>query len=358
MNKKTETIEQETQPDFDTEAAVADISSDLFGQGKEEEDDGEEDLVEGEQDKSSGEPSADVAEPAPQSTEEIKTVDGEVVEETSEEVQAVGAPKTWTKEALETWATIPPRAQEEILKREEDFFRGIGQYKAAAEVGQRYDAVVEPYKPILAAEGVDPVQLMQSFAANHYLLTKGTPQQKIELAATMLQGYEIPLADLLNHIADQDIDLNPPDPEVIALRKELGEIKSFIQSSQTSANNQLTARIDAEIEAFANDPAHPYFNELADDIHKLFKSGMANSLAEAYEKALYANPNTRQKEIDRLTAEKLSTVDAEAEKRKEKIAKSTAADVILTPKPRDGTVPSGSIDDTLEETMQKIVARG
>lgn len=356
MNKKTATIEPETQSDFDTESAVADISSDLFGQGNEE-GDGEEDDTGGQEDQSSDEPSVDAAETPAQTEEDEIKPEGEEAEN-SEEVQAVGAPKTWTKEALEVWATIPERGQQEILKREEDFLKGIQQYKGLAEVGQRYDAVVEPYKPILAAEGVDPVQLMQSFAANHYLLTKGTPQQKIELAASMLQGYEIPLAELLNYIADTDIDLNPVDPNVAALQKEVGELRSFITTAQRTSTEQINSRIDAEIEAFAADPAHPHFNELADDIHKLFASGMANTLAEAYEKAVFANPNTRQKEIDRLTAEFRSNADAEEKKRKDKIAKSTAADVILTPKSRDGTVPTGSIDDTLEETMAAIASRG
>lgn len=351
--------EPETQSDFDTEAAVADISSDLFGQGGEGDEGEEEDLTEGEGEQSSDEPSVDAVEPSPQSTEE-EHEEAEVKEgeETSEAVQAVGAPQTWSKEAIAEWATIPERAKQEILKREDDMFRGIEQYKVAADIGMSYSKVVEPYAPILAAENIDPVQMFQSFAANHYLLTRGTPQQKIELAASMLQGYEIPLAELLNYIADQDVDINPPNPEIISLREELGQLRNFITSSQNSAQQEVTKRIDAEIEAFASDPAHPYFDELASDIQKLFESGLASSLAEAYEKAVFANPNTRQKEIDRLTAEKKSTADAEAQKRKDKITSSTADKVILTPKSRDGTVPVGSIDDTLAETMAAIQERG
>lgn len=353
MASKAKEIEDtETQSDFDTDSAVADISSDLFGQGSEE-GESEEDLTEGEEAKSSGEPSADAAEPSPQTVEE--KVEGE---ENSQEVQDVGAPKTWTKEAIAEWATIPPRAQQEILKREEDMHRGIEQYKTAADIGMAYSKVVEPYAPILAAENIDPVGLFQSFAANHYLLTRGTPQQKIELAASMLQGYEIPLAELLNYIADQDIDLNPPDPRVQALENQVTQLTNLFQTSQTAVQKENNSRIEAEIEAFAADPAHPYFNELASDIQKLFAGKLASSLQEAYDKAVFANPVTRQKEIDRLTAEKLSSAEAEEKARKDKIAKSTAADVVLTPKSRNGTVPKGSIDDTLEETMAAIQSRG
>lgn len=362
IDKPNNEEDTETQSDFDMDAATAEISSELFGQGGDEESSGEEAVgaaiapTEGEEEKSSDGPDAvDAADPPPQS-EEKAGEEKPAAEENAVEVQALGAPQTWTKEALTEWAAIPPRAQQEILKREEDFFKGIEQYKGAAEVGQRYSSVVEPYAPILAAENIDPVQMFQSFAANHYILTRGTPEQKIELAAAMLDGYEIPLPQLFDFLADRDT--SPVDPTVIALQNELKEIKTQLSTRQTTEQNQAREVINREIETFAADPAHPYFNELADDISKLFASGLATSLPEAYEKALFANPVTRQKELARLTAEKQATVDAEAKKRKDKVAKSTADSVDVKSTPRDGTVPIGSIDDTLNETMAAIQSRG
>ena len=55
------------------------------------------------------------------------------------------------------------------------------------------------------------------------------------------------------------------------------------------------ARIEIEVNAFAADPEHPYFDELSDEIVAILKTGA--SLAEAYEKAVWANPVTREKEI-------------------------------------------------------------
>lgn len=350
--------ENESQSEVDLSAAQAEISSELFGQDGDEEDGSSGSTEEGEVADSGEVERSDAPEPSPQPEGEQGDKLAEGGEENSAEVQETGAPKTWTKEALETWATIPERAQQEILKREEDFMRGITTYKAAAEIGMAYDQVVEPYKPILQAENIDPVQMFQSFAANHYLLTKGTVQQKIELAASMLQGYEIPLPELLNYIAENDVDLNPVDPEVEALRHELSEIKNFIHSAQTRQTEAARTTISSEIDAFAADPAHPYFNELAADIGKLFEAGLATSLQEAYDKAVYANPATRQKEIDRLTAEARTSAEQAQTLRKDKIASSTADHIVSTPKSRDGTVPTGSIDDTLRETMDSIESRG
>jgi len=138
MNTEAPAQDTETlnpQPEIDTSAAIAEISSDLFGQGSDEE----------------GELKAEREEAPVPSAVELPPEGEEKVEENSAEVKEVGAPGTWTKEALQDWAAIPPRAQQEILKREEDMMKGIAQYKTAADLGQRYESVVEPYKPILQA---------------------------------------------------------------------------------------------------------------------------------------------------------------------------------------------------------------
>ena len=345
----------ETQESVDTAAALADISSDLFGQG--ESGDAEETTSEGERPKSSGEPSADVAKASPQESES-KGGDQAAADEgkeNSEAVQAVGAPSTWTKEALADWAAIPPRAQQEILKREEDALRGITQYKAGAELGQKYDSVVEPYRPILAAENIDPVQLFQSFAANHYLLSRGTPAQKTELAANLITGYGIDLNALLDHLGTKNF--STPAPEVQALQREVDALKAERQRQTESERAAIEARVEAEIAEFAADPAHPYFNELVNDISQLMGTGLAKSLTEAYEKAVYANPVTRQKELDRLTAANQSSAQIAEQARRDKIARSTAADVTTQQTSRNGTVPVGTMDDTLAETMRRITER-
>lgn len=372
MPKNIEELD-ENQSQIDIEAATAEISSDLFGEA------GEVDKHAAATGEQGGEPSGEgrdapgvdaVSPPAqtekpageeasPSSQVETPAPAGD----NSAEVQAIGAPKTWNKEELATWATIPPELQAKLApvlaRREEDFLRGITQYKADAEVGQSYQKVVAPYAPILAAENIDPVQMFQSFASNHYLLSRGTTQEKVQIAAALMEGYKIPLAELLNHLAEHGGAPKPVDPEVQALRSELAEIKTGLTTRQQVEQEAVAQRLGEEVTAFASDPAHPYFEEVADDITRLFQSRQASTLAEAYEKAVYLNPVTRQKEIDRLTAERTSVAQNDAEKIRQKVATSTADQVRTTPKSRNGTVPAtGSIDDTLNETMAAIAGRG
>ena len=343
MTIESDTLE--TQEEFDTAAAVADISADLFGQGSDGAVEGEKTLPEGEQPAESSSSGPVEAAAAPQS-------EGE----NTQEVQEVGAPKTWTKEALAEWATIPPRAQQEILKREEDFLRGITQYKTAAEVGQRYDAVAQPYRAILQAENIDPVQLFQSFAANHYLLSRGTEEQKLQLAASMVDGYGIDFAKLIDYMGDRAI--GAPDPYVKQLETRLAQLEGQTRQQVEAQHSAVRSQVENEIAAFAADPAHPYFEEVSDHIVKLLNSGLATDLKDAYEKAVFANPVTRQKELDRLTAEARASGQTVVQARADKIARATAADVKTIPTQRNGTVPRGSMDDTLAETLAAIQSRG
>jgi len=346
------TVTSETQSDFNMEAATAEISSDLFGQGENE--DAIEKPTEGEESSSDGTETVDAA-ASPQPTEGEEPQTAAAPEENSAEVQEIGAPKTWTKEALEKWATIDPRVQQEILKREDDFMRGIQGYKQAADLGVRYSKVAEPYMAQLAAHNIDPVQLFQSFAANHYLLSFGQENQKLEIAANLVKNYGIDLNKLTSFIGDQII--SPPDPEIAALRKEIADLKQGQAQFQTRSTEAARASLREQIDAFADDPAHPYFNEVAEHIGKLIETGSAQSLEEAYNTAVYANPVTRQKELDRLMKEKTDAAAAEEQKRLDKIAASTADHVKVNPNNRNGTEPVGTMDETLATKLKEIRSR-
>jgi hypothetical protein len=341
--------------ELDIDSVSAEISTDLFGPGSDEDvdikDDGE------------GAPDAELVEPPLSDDDPAKGGDpaSAVVEEpkpepdsNSEAVQALGAPGTWTKDAIAEWAQTPPRVQKEILKREEDMHRGLEQYKERADLGTRYDKVVEPYRPILAAENIDPVELFNSFAGNHYLLTRGTPEQKIELAANLLTSYGIDpdavKARLANYV--------PPAPEVVELQKEINALKQGQQIFTEAQNAERIKQFSSQVDAFAADPKNIYFEEVADNIAALLKSGQATDLQSAYDQAVFLNPVTRQKEFDRLMTEKSSEAETARLAKLAEAEKAKGANVKTSSKTRDGTIPVGTMDETIDETLRKIEARG
>jgi hypothetical protein len=77
---------------------------------------------------------------------------------------------------------------------------------------------------------------------------------------------------------------------------------------------QRTNQVMSEIEAFRADPKNPYFNDVAPRIEGLLKAGAAKDLREAYDQAIWADPNIRQQLMSAQAEEASRARAAEVEK--------------------------------------------
>lgn len=141
------------------------------------------------------------------------------------------------------------------------------------------------------------------------------------------------------------------------MQKQLADLQSRLNGREQQEAEQVRSKLQAEIDAFASDPAHQYFDEVANDIAGLLRSGAAKDLKDAYDKAIWANPITRAKEQARLTAEAEAKAKAEAAERAKQARKATGANVKSSAKAASGTAPLGSIDDTLNAALATIKSR-
>jgi hypothetical protein len=81
------------------------------------------------------------------------------------------------------------------------------------------------------------------------------------------------------------------------------------------------------------------------------------TLAEAYEKAMWANPTTRAKEVSKQATEAQSKAAKEAAQKLGEIKRSTATNLKVQPKSGAATLPLGTMDDTMAATMAAIKNR-
>lgn len=265
---------------------------------------------------------------------------------------ASAAPKTWRKEAAELWTQLPPAIQAEVQKREDDMFRGLEAYKADAGFGRSLRGVLDPYMPVLQQYGIDPAQQISSLMQAHHTLALGSPQDKQALFRQLAQDYGISLDEIASPDGAPFVD-----PAVQALQSELHAVKSVLSAQARNAHEAKVAEITEQINVFASNPKNGHFNDVANDMVTLLKSGAVKTLEEAYDKAVWANPVTRAKELERQTAER------DAKKRQEATERAAAAkrasSVVIRPQARraSGTAPTGSLDDTLRETLAEINSR-
>ena len=331
--------------DFDFASAEADISGSLFDtpdSGSGSEDDSEKDPV-----IDAAVDSAAAEQPASGEAPPTETAEPEAKPEA-----AFAPPKTWRAEALAKWETLPAEVQREVLKREEDIFKGLESYKADAQVGRSINQVLSPYLPMLQQAGISPIQQVESLMQAHHGLATGTPEQKQRFFSELARAYNVPLTGDLAGEESPFID-----PQVAALQKEIAALKSTTMDRERREAESVRATLQKEIDSFAADPKNVYFDEVATDIAALLKSGTASTLAEAYEKAVWLNPATRAKEQSRLTAETEAKAKADAEAKAAAAKKATAANVRSSPKSASAAAPLGSIDDTLSAALNSIRSR-
>lgn len=267
------------------------------------------------------------------------------------------APNTWDPESKALWATLPAALKNQIIKREGDMFKGIESYKAAATYGNAMRQVMSPYDAIHQAQGIDPVHTVGSLLQSHHTLASGTDAQKVALLGNLVKSYRISPEMLGQALAPAG---EPPyvDPTVKALQTDLDTIKSqqAERDRVEAAANQ--ARVLKQVTAFSADPKNIYFEEVADEAAILIRSGVVGTLEEAYEAAVWKNPVTRAKEIARIASDK-AVADAKVITERTAAAKSaSAANVTTTAKPGRTAAPAQSMDETLEEELRAIRARG
>jgi len=262
------------------------------------------------------------------------------------------APKTWKADEAAVWANIPPAAKAAIARREEDMFRGIEQHKATAQFGNTVQKTLEPYMPILKAHGIDPVQNIGNLMQAHYLLATGTPAQKQQMFEQLAKDYNINLAPAVD-----DPYAAPVDPRMAAMEQELQQLRSGQAQQQQQAFQQTKVQTEGAVNAFAADPANAHFEEVAEEMAQMLSVDKALTLEKAYERAVWSNPVTRAKEIARQDAEKQTKAREEASTKLAESRRATGANVQVQPKAGAATLPLGTMDDTMAETMAMIKNR-
>lgn len=315
-------VDNSVDKDF-MEKASADISASLFG----------------------NEPEVEIEEEVDPETTDVKTdIKTEVKTEVTPEVVLRPPPKSWAKEKHELWGKVPPEAQEYFELREKQMLDGLEQYKGDSGLGRQIKDILNPYQPILQSQGLDAPTAIQALLNAHYQLTNGTPENR-------KSAYQ-KLGESLGLIDQTGTEVNP---QFQSLQDQIQNLQRTIHEGQQNSYKENHAKVMKEVEAFASDAAHPYFNDVADDIVAMIQAGA--SLQDAYEKAVWANPMTRQKEMSRIQTENETKLKEKAKLEAEAAKKASSTNVKSRDTRRTPTEPKGSMEDTMKDTLRSIRER-
>lgn len=244
----------------------------------------------------------------------------------------------------------------EIAKREEDMFQGLEGYKQDASWGKAFKGVIDPYAAIMQQHNIDPVVQVKSLMNAHYMLATGNPQAKADMLSRLLNDYKIDPA--LVRIDGGTGDQPAVDPQVRALSEEVKALKSSEQQRQTERERDIRADLNVKIDRFFSDPKNIYLPDLANDLAGLIEKGTATDIEDAYNKAIWLNPVTRAKEMQRQAAEAEAARAADVAKKAEDARKASGANVRTRARSGSAAAATGTMDDTMAATLREIKSRG
>lgn len=274
--------------------------------------------------------------------EEITEDSTEEQEESKEEtVEIRSAPNSWKKEMHESWSSLSPDVQDYIELREQQMKEGIDVAKEDADTGRTIRDIMTPYRELLQSQNVNETDAVKYLMNAHYNLSNADEEGKIKLLNQMAQSYGV------------NLDGKKLTPEVQSLQQELQSLKQIVNQTQQVSLQEKQSKIMEEVEAFAS--KHEFFDDVAEDIVPFIHAGL--SLQEAYEKAIWANPVTRQKEIDRIEKEKEENLEKEKQEKLEKAKKAKSTNVKSRDTNKAPTGPTGKMFDDMHELYDEIQNR-
>ncbi|UEP23115.1 hypothetical protein LL999_22995 [Burkholderia ambifaria] len=272
-------------------------------------------------------------------------------EQTEQETATFRPP--WKKAALAEWEKLPEMARREIERRENDFHKGIEQYKAGAQAAQEFERAVQPYMATIQSLGVTPQQAATHLMGVDHQLRYSAMPQKVGMLLQIANSYGIDLQTLANGIqshAGEQVwqQQNPIDPRLQQLQQQVGQLTQHITNTQQQSQRAEHSAIDGEIAAFASDPDHEHFGILQNDMAVLLQNGLAKDLDTAYEMAMRQNPQTYQIWL----AQQQQEWDAQ---RKATVAKAKqAAANNVRPNGRASVGQPSNANETMEQTLERV----
>lgn len=253
-------------------------------------------------------------------------------------------PVSWKKEAKADWLKIPESQRAEIHRREEDFHRGIQKYKQFSDIGTSLHKVIEPYGKMIIDAGHTAPALIGDLLNMQKVMTTGTPQERASMAMQILQNTGVTLEQL------QAVPQQPAiDPNIAALMQKVQSLEGALHGQTQQREQAEQADVTSEIESFRTDGKHEHFGMVALDMSALLAQGRASNLQDAYDKAVWANPETRAKLLQKQEQDKARKQADEAAAAR----KAAGANV-----QRRGTPPAqakpGTMDDTIRQTLRRL----
>lgn len=277
--------------------------------------------------------------------------------ESHDEAAVKKAPQSWKAEMKERFNALDPSVQDEILRRESDYNKGIQKYAESAKYAESIKPAMEKWQPYLSQLDVPPAQAFDVLIQAEYNLRHGSPDQKMQAFMKLANDYGVDVGQIA--AASQGQHEVQRDPNIDQAFKRVQMLENYIRNQQFEKKQELEqnqqkeqSELHSQIEKFSSDPKHPHFEQVREDMAKLLQAGYAETLDEAYEKAIWARQDIRSTLLNENEANRI--------KEKAKVASQAKAKAVsVKGSPSGAAVPiaNASIRDDLRAAIEAAGGR-
>lgn len=270
--------------------------------------------------------------------------DAEPAPETEEGADNVTEPPAdWDEQEVELFAAMSPEAQALVTDKLAAMAEATEQLTEKAQLSDDIQSLVTPdiqnqldTAGFGLVEGVNYLLQMQDFSTRD-------PVGYLQFAAQQL-GIDLSGGQL------------EPGDQYASLMQENAQLQQRLSAVENTQSASVVANAQKQVDDFANakgdngEPMRPYFEEVREQMGRLMSADENLSLDQAYEQAIWSNPDTRKKLQD---AERKAEAEARAVAAKK--AKRAGRNVVRSSTGAVSTTPEiNSIEDAMNAAEAEL----
>jgi hypothetical protein len=213
---------------------------------------------------------------------------------------SIEAPRSWSAEKKALFAQLPPDAQAYIAQRETELHNkltaeGAERGRIAKEYGE-IGQLIERERDSWANLGFTPSAAIGQMIATQ----RGLDANPVEGILRLCQSYGIHPAQLAQATPQIDPQIAPLYRQVNSLQEQLQARDAAFEQAQLAQANKVVEDVRNETDASGN-RLRPHFETVEPELDAFLAlvmqqrpgASQRDVLAEAYDRAVYANPQTR-----------------------------------------------------------------
>jgi hypothetical protein len=243
--------------------------------------------------------------------------------------------------------------QEYAWQREEQMRAGVEPLLSKAQFADAMQEAISPYMNTIQGLGLQPEKAVAALMEADHKLRNSDPQTKMQYFMQLAQSYGINLGAMQGQAPTAAP--NSVDPMVYQLQNELNKVRGEVmgwKQQQEMVENQTLLN---EINQFSLKAEH--FEDVRPTMIQLLQSGVAQTLDEAYDKAIRLDPTLFEQTLKAQQAE----VAAKQAKEANRVAKTAraAAVSVRSATPGPNTAPKAAnrralLEEAFSETETRL----